>query len=83
MGWGEGGGRDHLSALRNGNISEWQSAWQKLAPEILAADTIILGDSRPRLRLTPRKPSTASKIAALFQHKPTLEEVLTKLQQQL
>ena len=78
-----GGGQSHLLALQNGNIPAWQRAWQSRASKILSADSIILGDSRPRLRLTSRKPSTASKIAAFFQHKPTLEEVLTKLQQQL
>ncbi len=74
---------DHLHALRRGNIPAWQSAWQKLSSEILSADSIIVGDSRPRLRLTLRKPSTASKITALFQRKPSLEAALTKLQQQL
>ena len=75
--------QNHLTALRNGNIPAWQSAWQTRSSEILSADSIILGDSRPRLRLTPRKPSTISKIAALFQRKPTLEQVLATLQQQL
>ena len=74
---------DHLHALRRGNIPAWQSAWQKLSSEILSADSIIVGDSRPRLRLTLRKPSMASKITALFQRKPTLQAALTKLQQQL
>ena len=73
----------HLLALLNGNVSAWQTAWQIHSSEILSTDSIILGDSRPRLCLTPRKPSMASKLTALFQHKPTLEEVLTQLQQQL
>ena len=74
---------DHLHALRNGNVPGWQSAWKSLAPDILSADSIILGDGRPRLRLTPRKPSTVSKIAAIFQRKTTLEETLAALLQQL
>ena len=74
---------DHLVALRNGNIPAWQNAWPTRSSEILSAYSMILGDSRPRLRLTPRQPSTASKLTALFQRKPTLEAVLAKLQQQL
>jgi len=77
------GEQNHLTVLRNGNVPAWQNAWQIRSSEILSADSIILGDSRPRLRVTPRKPSSASKIIAFFQHKPTLEDVLTKLQQQL
>lgn len=74
---------DHLHALRDGNIPVWQAVWETRSSEILSADSIILGDSRPRLRVTPRKPSSVSKIVAFFQHKATLEDVLTKLQQQL
>ena len=74
---------DFVTALRNGNVPTWQGAWQLLSSEILSADSIILGDSRPRLRLTPRKPSIASKVTALFQRKPTLEAALNQLQQQL
>ena len=74
---------DHLHALRNGNVSAWQNAWQLHSAEILAADSIILGDSRPRLRLTPRKASTVAKLAAVFRRQPTLADVLTTLQQQL
>ena len=74
---------NHLTALRNGNVPAWQAAWQKLSPEILSADSIMLGDSRPRLRLTPRKASSASRFMSLFQRKPTLSETLTALQQQL
>ena len=77
------GEQNHLTALRNGNVPAWQNAWQSLSSEILSADSIILGDSRPRLRVTPRKPSAMSKLAAFFQRKPTLEEVLATLQQQL
>ena len=73
----------HLHALRNGNVSAWQNAWQTRSPEILAADSIILGDSRPRLRITPRKPSTVAKLAAVFRRQPTLADVLATLQQQL
>ena len=74
---------DHLRALRNGNVPAWQTAWLKLSPEILSADSIILGDSRPRLRLTRRQASTASRLMSIFQRKPTLSEALSALQQQL
>lgn len=74
---------DQLYALRNGNVPAWQNAWQTHLSEILAADSIVLGDSRPRLRLTPRNPSAASKFASFFQSKPSLEHVLATLQQQL
>ncbi len=73
----------HLAALRRGEVHAWQNAWQIRSSEIRSADSVILGDSRPCLRLTPRKPSATSKLIANFQRKPTLEEVLTRLQQQL
>ncbi len=74
---------DFVTALRNGNVSAWQNAWQSRSSEILSADSIMLGDSRPRLRLTTRKPSAVSRLISTFQHKPTLEEVLTTLQQHI
>ncbi|MBC7709076.1 MAG: hypothetical protein H7203_03375 [Rhizobacter sp.] len=74
---------DFVTALRNGNVSAWQNAWQARSTEILAADSIILGNSRPRLRLTPRKASTVAKLTAVFRRQPTLTDVLSTLQQQL
>jgi hypothetical protein len=74
---------EHLHALRNGNVPAWQDAWQTRSSEILSADSIILGDSRPRLRITPRKASTATKFTALFQRKPTLADALVALQEKL
>ena len=74
---------DFLTALRNGNVPAWQDAWLKLSPQILTTNSIILGDSRPRLRLTLRKASAASRLTSLFQRKPTLAEMLVTLQQQL
>ena len=74
---------DHLNAVRKGDVPAWQSAWQKYSSEILSCDSIILGDSRPRLRVTPRKASAIKKITALFQRKTTLEHALATLQQQL
>ena len=74
---------EHLHALRNGNVPAWQDAWQTRSSEILSANSIILGDSRPRLRLTSRKASAATKFAALFQRKPTLAAVLAAIQEKL
>ena len=74
---------NHLHAIRTANVPAWQAAWQSRSSEILSADSIILGDSRPRLRLTPRTPSTTSKITALFQRKPSLAIVLAQLQETL
>ena len=77
------GEQNHMHALRNGNILAWQTAWQTLPTEILASDSIILGDTRPCLRVTPRKASIAAKFAALFQRKPTLADALVALQEKL
>ena len=77
------GEQNHLTALRNGSVQSWQNAWLTRSSEILSADSIILGDSRPRLRLTSRKASTVAKLAAVFRRQPTLADVLNTLQQQL
>ena len=78
-----GGEQTHLDALRSGNVPAWQSAWHAFTPHILAADSIVLGDSRPRLRLVARKTSAAARFAARFQRKPTLADALATLQTQL
>jgi 2,3-bisphosphoglycerate-independent phosphoglycerate mutase len=66
-------------ALRNGNLPAWQAAWATLAPRILAADTIILGDTQPRIRLQRTQPSTLSRFFANFKAKPTLANALMAL----
>ena len=71
------------SAMRNGDSAAWQAAWTSVSPQILAAQTIILGDSRPRLRLTVATSSITSRLRALFKQKATLAEALTQLQQSL
>ena len=71
----------HLHALRNGDITAWQNTWQARSSEILSANTITLGDSRPRLRLTAKRPSIASRLLSQFKRKATLAEVLSRLQQ--
>lgn len=66
-------------SLRNGDLPAWQAAWTTLAPRILAADTIILGDTRPRIRLQRIQPSPLSRFFAKLKAKPTLANVLTAL----
>jgi hypothetical protein len=66
-------------ALRNGDLPAWQAAWETLAPRILAADSIILGDVQPRIRLHRTQPSALSRLFANFKAKPTLANVLTAL----
>ena len=68
-------------AMRNGDQKAWQTTWKSVSPEILSAQTIILGDSRPRLRLTTTTPSIATRLLSLFKRKATLTEALAKLQQ--
>lgn len=74
-------GVEMLHAARNGAISLWQEAWTKQAPSLLTASSIIMGDSRPRLRLTAATPSIAARLVWPFKRKVTLAEALTKLQQ--
>lgn len=66
-------------ALRNSDLPAWQAAWETLTPRILAADTIILGDVQPRIRLQRTQPSALSRLIANFKAKPTLATVLDKL----
>ena len=68
-------------AILAGDQKAWQTTWKSVSPEILSAQTIILGDSRPRLRLTTTTPSIATRLLSLFKRKATLTEALAKLQQ--
>jgi hypothetical protein len=67
-----------LTAFRNGDLPSWQRAWSELTPRILASDVVIIGDSRPRLKLTAKPASFASKIASIFVA-PRLADVLLSL----
>ncbi len=69
-----------LRAIRNGDVAGWQQAWVDAAPQLLSADAIILGDHRPRLRLTPQTPDVLSRIKSTFGRAPTLAQVLLSLQ---
>lgn len=66
-------------ALKHGDVPAWQAAWETLAPQIMQADSVILGDSFPRLTLTfqPEK----RRLFSWFAKKPTLGEVLMRLHQ--
>ena len=68
-------------AILAGDQKAWQTTWKSVSPEILSAQTIILGDSRPRLRLTTTTPSIATRLLSLFKRKVTLAEALARLQQ--
>ncbi len=68
-------------AMREGDLATWQATWANVSREILSAQTIILGDSRPRLRLTTAPPGITARLLSLFKRKATLAEVLTQLQQ--
>ncbi len=68
-------------ALRHRDIPAWQAAWITLIPRILAAHTIILGDTQPRVRLQRTRASTSAfaRLIANFKARPTLERVLTAI----
>ena len=68
-------------ALREGDLSAWQATWANVSREILSAHTVILGDSRPRLRLTVATPSITERLLSPFKRKLGLTEALTQLQQ--
>ena len=73
--------RGFVRALRNGDLPAWQATWATVSREILLAKTIILGDSRPHLRVTPTAPSVIARLLSPFKRKATFAEVLTQLQQ--
>lgn len=76
-------GHGFANAIRNGDLAGWQATWKSVSPEILSARTIILGDSRPRLRLTTTTPSITVRLLSAFKRKATLAEALAQLQQLL
>jgi len=69
-----------LAAIRRGDVPAWQRAWIDIAPALLVADTIILGDHRPRFRLTPNAPTLLTRVMSKFRGKPRLGDVLFALQ---
>lgn len=69
-----------LAAIRRGDVAAWQRAWTDIAPAVLLADTIILGDHRPRFRLTPSAPTLLTRVMSKFRSKPRLADVLFALQ---
>lgn len=69
-----------LQAIRNGDVPSWQQAWLAVEPQLMSAQSIVLGDHRPRLRLTPQAPTLLSRIGSPFRRAPTLAQVLLSLQ---
>jgi hypothetical protein len=68
-----------LAALRSGDLASWQQAWRDLTAQIVASDAIVLGDARPRLRLTKRPATIASKLRWMFAT-PSLSDTLSSVQ---
>jgi hypothetical protein len=69
-----------LRAIRHGDVAAWQQAWNDVAPRLLSAGAILIGDHRPRLRLTARAPTVLSRLKSAFHRAPTLAQTLLSLQ---
>jgi 2,3-bisphosphoglycerate-independent phosphoglycerate mutase len=68
-----------LKALRDGSVVSWQRAWDELESKILASDGIVVGDARPRLKLTKRKRGLVESLRIKLAN-PKLNDVLAALQ---
>jgi 2,3-bisphosphoglycerate-independent phosphoglycerate mutase len=71
-----------VSALREGDVATWQRAWEELQSKILVSDVIVLGDSKPRLKLARRGQGFVVRLVAALK-KMSLADELAKLQRQL
>jgi hypothetical protein len=71
-----------LHAFRAGDVAAWQRAWNELATKIAATDALILGDSRPRLKLTKKSSGFFAGLASKFSS-PKLVDLLRSLQAEL
>jgi hypothetical protein len=67
-----------LVAFRNGDLPSWQRAWGELSSRILQCEALILGDSRPRLKLTKRPVAFSSRLRWVFAA-PRLSDALPLL----
>jgi hypothetical protein len=65
-------------ALAAGDVAGWQRAWGTIAERLAAADEVILGDARPRLRLTPGRPGLFARLGARWR-RPDLAATLGRL----
>ncbi|TAG76540.1 MAG: hypothetical protein EAZ21_16255, partial [Betaproteobacteria bacterium] len=64
-----------LHAFRAGDVAMWQRVWVEIATRVVSSDCIVIGDARPRLKLTfarSKKPGLFS----WFAKKPTLADML-------
>jgi hypothetical protein len=69
-----------LHAFRAGDVAAWQRVWGEIATNVVPSDCIVIGDARPRLKLTfarSKKPGLFS----WFAKKPTLADVLLQLRE--
>lgn len=73
---------DFARAFRAGDLAAWQQAWSTHAGLLMSASQIVLGDSRPRLQLTPHSPGWLQSLHARFTRPPTLATTLADLRRQ-
>jgi hypothetical protein len=71
-----------LRAVREGDVAAWQRAWGELAPKIASSDCIVVGDARPRLKLTKKSSGFFATLVSGFSS-PQLIDVLRALQTEL
>lgn len=71
-----------LHAFRAGDVAGWQEAFRDLGAKLVACDTVVLGDSRPRLKLTKKASGFFARLATKFSA-PQLSDVLRSLQDEL
>jgi hypothetical protein len=71
-----------LHAFRAGDVFAWKRAWGELATKIVSSDCVILGDARPRLKLTKKASGFFAAMASKFSS-PQLVDVLRALQVEL
>lgn len=58
---------DFARALEAGDATAWQRAWGLLADRLVAAEEVILGDARPRARLTRGRSGWLARLGARWQ----------------
>ncbi len=71
-----------LYAFRAGDVAAWQRAWGELTAKIIASDALVLGDSRPRLKLKKKSSGFFASLASKFSSSQ-LSDVLRSLQAEL
>jgi hypothetical protein len=71
-----------LHAVREGDVAAWQRVWGELSARITASDVIVLGDAKPRLKLTMKDRGFIARWMASFT-RATLSEALSILQSRL